>query len=165
MEKKINEELLKKEFASQEDLRNHVSLIQTMIRDYEKDLYERGEYDDLSKNKVKDWRNKVYRIIQEHKETSESMENIDELENTIKLVHRQIGKADSNQQILGKSTLKLMGLNYTNTDIEKALMDTRKKLKESQRQEKIEGFLVLAALLVFILVCILILFDKFVSGR
>ncbi|AFN84156.1 hypothetical protein EROM_111750 [Encephalitozoon romaleae SJ-2008] len=164
MEKKINTELSRTEFSSQEDLRRHASFVQTMIRDYEKNLYEKGEYDDSSKSRVKDWRDRLYKITQEHKDTSEGAENLDELENTVKLVHRQIGKADTNQQILGKSTLKLMGLNYTSNDIEKVLVDTRRKIKESQRQERTEGFLVLAALLVFMLVCILILFDKFVSS-
>lgn len=164
MEKKINTELSRTEFSSQEDLRKHASLVQAMIREYEKNLYEKGEYDDSSKSRVKDWRDKLYKITQEHKDVSESAETLDELENTVKLVHRQIGKADANQQILGKSTLKLMGLNYTSNDIEKALADTRRKLRENQKKERTEGFLVLVALLVFMLVCILILFDKFVSS-
>ncbi|AFM99448.1 hypothetical protein KMI_09g15230 [Encephalitozoon hellem] len=163
MEEKINTELSRTEFSSQEDLKKHISLVQAMVRDYEKDLYEKGKYDDSAKSKVRDWRDKLYKVAQEHKDISENAENLDELESTVKLVHRQIGKADTNQQILGKSTLKLMGLNYTSSDIEKALVDTRRKLKENQRQERTEVFLVLAALLIFILVCMLILFDKFVS--
>ncbi|CAD26096.1 hypothetical protein [Encephalitozoon cuniculi GB-M1] len=164
MEEKINTELSRTEFSSQEDLKKHVLFVQAMIRDYEKHLYEEGRYDDPSKSNVRHWRDKLYRTVQEHRDISESAENLDELENTARLVHRQIGKADANQQILDRSTLKLMGLNYTSNDIEKALTDTRNKLKENQKQERFETLLVLIALLVFILICVLILFDKFVSS-
>lgn len=163
MEEKINKEVLRAEFGTQEDLRKHMSSVQAMIRDYEKHLYEEGRYDGASKAKIKHWRDKLYRTAQEHKDISEASENLDELEGTVRMVHRQIGKADANQQVLDKSTLKLMGLDYTSGDIEKALGDTRAKVKENQRQERTEVIMVLGALLVFVCVCIVILFDKFVS--
>lgn len=45
-------------------------------------------------------------------------------------------KADINQKLLDKSTLKLIGLNYTNLDIEEILNNSQKKIKEKKKKER-----------------------------
>jgi len=165
MENKINEELTKIRFTSQDELKRYTSSVQMLIQDYEQYLYEMNNYDKFEQNKIKQWRNKLYQIIQENKDIPERMENFDELEGTVKVIHRQVKKADINQQLLDKSTLKLMGLNYTSGDVEKALIDTKKKIKENQKKERNEIFLIMIAFIIFIFVCFLILFDKFVSRK
>ncbi|KAM0671835.1 hypothetical protein CWI42_121740 [Ordospora colligata] len=163
MDEEINRKIMRSNFSSPEELKEHIRLVQAMVSEYEKKMYETYNYDDKCRTKIREWRNKLYQMAHENKITQESSDNIDELEKTARLVHRQIGKADTNQSVLDKSTLKLMGLNYTSKDIENALVETKEKMKKNRKQERAEVFLLTGAFVLFVCVCILILFDKLVS--
>ncbi|KAH9410716.1 hypothetical protein HK407_12g18480 [Ordospora pajunii] len=163
MDDHINKELSRSDFSSLEDLKEHIRSVQVMVSKYEKQMYESDSYNDSCRNKIREWRNRLYQIAQENKNAHESLDNVDELEKTARLVHRQISKADTNQNVLDKSTLKLMGLNYTSKDIENALAETKKKMKKNKQQERVEVLLLTGAFVLFVCVCILILFDKLVS--
>lgn len=161
----IEKALERRDFGSQDELREFVGSVQRLIRKHEQHLYEVDEFTAAEQNRIREWRNRLHQIFQECRGIPEKSEHSDELEKTARVAHRQVRKADANQQVLDKSTLKLMGLNYTNGDIEKALQDARKRIRENKQREKTEVFLIFAAFGIFASICLLVLFDKFVSAR
>lgn len=165
MRDRIDKELARTGFASQEELRGYVSSTQAMIQEYERQLYETSSYSGAERDRLKEWRHRLYQIVRANKDVPEKEGDGDELESTVRIVHRQVRKADANQQLLDRGTLKLMGLSYTSSDIEKALSDARRRVLDGRRKERSEAMLVLLALLTFVCVCAVILFDKFVSWR
>lgn len=165
MEDRINEGLKRTVFSSQDELKRYTTSMQSMIQEYEQNLYETDGYNKVEREKIKQWRDELYVIVQRNRDIPESNDSLDELERTVRVVHRQVSKADTNQKLLDKGTLKLMGLNYTNMDIEKALEDGRRKLRESKKKERSEVLLIIGAFIAFVSVCFLIIFDKFVSRK
>lgn len=83
------------------------------------------------------------------------------LESTVNILNRQIKKIDSNTALLNKGTVKLMGLEYTNTDVDKELVQTRNKIIEAKNIEKREVYLMYFAFYIFLGVCLTLLLDKF----
>jgi hypothetical protein len=163
MEDRIVEELRRTEFVSQEEVRRHVAEVQAHIQEYEQDLYESNRYNAEERAKIRKWRLGLYNTVRSRASVPENTEALEELESTARLVHRQVQKADANQRLLDKSTLKLMGLNYTNRDIERKLEEARRRIRENKKRERTEWLMIAVAAVVFIFVCILILFEKFVT--
>lgn len=160
MDKEIEEHLQNPTFSSQQDLKTFTKKLQTKIL-----LFEQQNYDaeDENDSRIKMWRSKLLEIIKQNKELpEENIEDSNEKEGieTLRLLNRQLNLADSNQKILCKSSLKLVGLDYSSSDIEKAIIDTRKKLENSKRREKDERKRLFYSFVFFIAVCIYIIADK-----
>jgi hypothetical protein len=165
MEGRIIEELRKTDFSTQEEARRHIAAVQAHIQEYEQDLYENDKYGAEEKAKIRNWRLSLYNIARSRVQVPEGTEHLEELENTVKLVHRQVQKADINQKLLDKGTLKLMGLSYTNQDIEKKLVEARGRIKDNKRKERMEWLMICVAGILFAAICVLILFEKLVAKR
>ncbi|KAM0676822.1 hypothetical protein BDAP_002563 [Binucleata daphniae] len=84
-----------------------------------------------------------------------------DLEETVRLVSREVLKTNKHIMMLEKSTLKLKGLNYTSKDLEKEIEETKKLMEKDRLQERKEFYYIKAAIAVFVSVCVLILLDKF----
>lgn len=158
MDTKIENELTKSDFKSQEELDNHIDAILTMINNYEQDLYDKDAYSRVEQSRVRRWRNLLYNMSQ-LKNTIEDVPEV--LESTVKIINRQIHKMDTNTNLLSRGTVKLMGLNYTNEDIDKALLKTKDKLTEKNQLEAREIRLVYFSFLVLLGVSLFVILDKF----
>lgn len=163
MDKKIEEALAKPQIESQIDLKKFVKQIQSQISVYERTLYAKELVIPETTKKIKVWRSRLLEVIRENKELpEEAHEDPEEKEGieTLKMLNRQLSLADSNQKSLEKSTLKLMGLDYTSGDIEKAILGTRKKFENRLKMDRSENRNLLIAFVLFITVCIAIVIDK-----
>lgn len=160
MESKIEENLKNPNISSQQDLKAFVKNMQAKIMAYEMASYDKEEN---CSQKIKNWRSRLMEIIKQYKElpenTIEDSQDIEGIE-TLKMLNKQLGLADSNQRILDKSTLKLIGLDYSSNDIEKAIVSTRKKLENSRKKEKEERRRLFYSFIFFIGVCLYIIVDK-----
>lgn len=125
MDVKIEEELKKSEFKSQEDLDNHINYVLSLINEFEQYLYDKEDFTTTQQAKIRRWRQVLFNKSQ-LKNTIEEIPEV--LESTVRIVNRQLNKMDTNKGLLRKGTLKLIGLNYTNEDIEKGLSKTKSKL-------------------------------------
>lgn len=164
METEIEKELMRTEFESQQDLKVFTTKLQVKIQEYEQMLYDEENFTEAERQKIKRWRQKLYDLVRANNIVKEEDDACNELEKTVKVVHRQIQKADTNQALLDSSTLKLMGLNYSNADIEKIVEETKKRIQRNKSKEKQEINFIIGAFIIFICVCLLILFDKFVTN-
>lgn len=163
MDKRIEEALAEPHIESQIELKKFVKQVQSQINEYERILYAKELVIPETSQKIKVWRSRLLQIIRENKElpeeTYEDPEEKDGIE-ALKLLNRQLSLAESNQKSLEKSTLKLIGLDYTSNDIEKTILETRKKFESSVNMERSENRNLLIAFTLFITVCIAILIDK-----
>ena len=162
MEKEIEESLKCPNVNSQSELKLFVKKMQSKTAKFEQQLYENGISDD-SISKIKKWRRRIIEIINENKELPE--ENIEtEKEkagiDTLKLLNRQLNLADTNQMILQKSTLKLIGLDYSTSEIENQISKTKKNFENSMQKELQERKNLIKAFVLFIIICIIIIADK-----
>lgn len=163
MDKKIEEALAEPRIESQIDLKKFIRQMQSQINEYERLLYARDLVIPETVQKIKAWRSRILQIIKENKELPEQRhEDVEEKEGieTLKLLNRQLSLADSNQKCLEKSTLKLISLNYTSGDIEKAILETRKKLESTLSMERRENRNLFIAFTLLITVCVAIIVDK-----
>ncbi|KAF9763413.1 hypothetical protein NGRA_1280 [Nosema granulosis] len=154
MEAKIDYEISK--LTNNDPAQNDPAQIQNilnLINIYEQDLYDKDLFSKTEQSKIKKWRNALFNI------TTDSVPEV--LESTVKIINRQINKMDSNTSLLSRGTLKLMGLNYTNEDIDAALLKTKNKLGEKKRTEMREIRLVYFSFFVLIGVCLYVLVDKY----
>lgn len=161
MQNVIEKELEKNEFKSEEDLSIFINRIRHLISEYEQDLYDKGTYTRQNQLLVKTWRSKLYNLFQKRDSFVAQSDIPDVLESTVNILNRQIKKIDSNTALLNKGTVKLMGLEYTNTDIDKELVQTRNKIIEAKNIEKREVYLMYFAFYIFLGVCLTLLLDKF----
>ncbi|EQB59863.1 molecular chaperone [Vairimorpha apis BRL 01] len=136
---------------------NQIAKIKDLINEYEQDLYDKESYTEMNQKKVKYWRQKLF----QHMISKEEEEIPEILESTVNIVNRQINKIDNNMALLNKGTIKLLGLDYTNTDIDKALIHTKNKILERKSIEKKEIRFMYISLMIFVSMCIFILIDKF----
>lgn len=161
MDQKIEERLAHPDTSSQGSLRGFVKDVQALIGDYEQQLYEDGEADPAGLARVKRWRARCLAIVRANKTQPAENKGFDEAGvETLKLVHRQIQFADTNQRLLDRGTLKLVGLDYSCGDIEKAIAETRKKVQAGKSKERREKRNLLLGFIFFVAVCLFIVVDK-----
>lgn len=166
MEKLIEENLSGNEIKSKDDLKEFVKKIQSQIKLYEKKLYDKTMVSEENLSKIKIWRARLYDIINKNSDLPDlSVNDQEEVEgiNTLHLLNKQLDLADANQSILEKSSLKLIGLNYSSAEIEKLIYQAGKKLESGVATEIAENRRLIFALVSFIVICIGILIDKFRS--
>lgn len=153
--------------GSRDELRSFIRETQSLIGEYERQHY--GDADPRVAGRIGRWRRRILEIIREKKqlggaedETTEelSKDGID----TLRLLNRQLQQAESNQQILERSTLKLIGLDYSCGDIEGAIVETRRKMQQGLGKERKERRNILIAFIFFAGVCFYILFDRIVRN-
>lgn len=164
MESYIEKKLQNPEINSQEETKQFVSELQGKITLYEKSVYDRGDLDADTLNKIKRWRTRLLEIVRANKErpVQETPEEAEGIE-VLKLLNRQLDHANVNQKILDNSTLKLASLDLSTDELDKVIVETRVKFEKSLKKEEVEYRRLVVAFMVFILVCIAILFDKFRS--
>ena len=161
MDKFIEKSLEKDEFATQNELKSFITDLQSKITVYEKKLYEEDAITSENLKKIKTWRSKILQIIKSNKELPET-ETIQEKDglDTLKLLNRQIELADTNQKILDKSTLKILSLDYSSSELENMIQETTKKFEKSINKEKQEDRRLILVFILFIGICLSIIFDK-----
>ncbi|KAI4293010.1 hypothetical protein PAPHI01_2284 [Pancytospora philotis] len=139
-----------------------------LIDAYERELYESEALDKAAEARIRAWRARLLAIVRENKDrpdgdapagTDEGPEDREGLD-TLKMLNRQLLVAETNQRLLERGTLKLVGLSYSCTDIEQAIIDARKKMSEGRSKERVERRNLLLSFIFFICVCIFILVDK-----
>ncbi|KAL0263972.1 UNVERIFIED_CONTAM: hypothetical protein PYX00_010886 [Menopon gallinae] len=154
-------------FDTEEDLRLYVNRVKQKVIEYEQQLLEEGQYTEDAEQRVGEWRRRIWGVISESKRgagrgnVSEKHSDVFE---TVKLASRQIDKANVNLQLLDKSTLKLVGLNYSSRDIENELAKARDVITKSRAEERREVWMVYTGVLVLATVCLVILADKLFSS-
>ena len=161
MDKFIEKSLEKDEFATQNELKSFITDLQSKITVYEKKFYEEDAITSENLKKIKTWRSKILQIIKSNKELPET-ETIQEKDglDTLKLLNRQIELADTNQKILDKSTLKILSLDYSSSELENMIQETTKKFEKSINKEKQEDRRLILVFILFIGICLSIIFDK-----
>jgi len=164
MESYIEKKLQNPEVNSQEEAKQFVNELQGKITLYEKNIYDKGDLDAETLGKIKKWRAKLLEIARASKEqpVHESPEEAEGIE-VLKLLNRQLDHANLNQKILDSSTLKLASLDLSTDELDKVMVETRMKFERSLKKEEVEYRRLVIAFVVFILVCIGILADKFKS--
>lgn len=163
MERRIDEALENPKIGSQADLKDFIKNIQSKIVIYEKNLYEKELYNPETAKKIRGWRLSILRIIKENKQLPEEKEDNTQEKagvETLKLLNKQISLADTNQKILEKSTLKLLQLDYTLSELDKIIFETGKKFEDTVKTETFENRRLTVAIVIFVTVCIGILIDK-----
>lgn len=161
MDRAIDDELRNAKFNSQDELKSFIRKIQSKIALYEKRSYLNESYTEKTASKIQVWRNKIQKIINSNREIEET-ENDDKAGlHILKLLNKQISISDTNQNILEKSTLKLLGLNYSIADIEKIIQETGKRFEQGINIENSEIRNIKIALCIFVFVCLGIIIDKF----
>lgn len=166
MDRQVEEKLRRPEINTQAELKKFVRETQALIAAYEQELYAQEGVSPETQAAVKHWRARMFAIIREHKDLPETLgasapaDESDDGIQTLKLLNRQLGLADTNQRLLEKSTLKLVGLDYTNGDIEKAIVETRKKIRHGKSKERRERRNLLFGFLFLVAVCLYIIVDK-----
>lgn len=161
MESFIEKSLEKPEINSQEELKRFISSLQSKITVFEKQVYEKDAIDQEILKKIRSWRARLLQIVKENKELPEVV-NPEETAGmeVLKMLNKQIECADTNQKILAKSTLKLASLDLSTTDLDKIIIETRKKFESDAKREQIEYKKLLIAFIVFLGICFGILLDK-----
>eukprot|EP00866_Antonospora_locustae_P001879 jgi/Antlo1/1879/50 len=150
-------------FATEEDLRQYVNNVKQKIIEYEQLLLEEGQYTESVESQVGEWRRRIWGMISENKKRigSKSItEKHNEVFETVKLASRQVDKANVNLQLLDKSTLKLVGLNYSSRDIENELRKARDAIMKNRAEERKEVWMIYVGVLLLAVVCLAILTDK-----
>lgn len=144
------------------DLRSFVADVKQKIVAYERSLLEGGTYDEDADMRVNKWRKRMVQIISENRKKVARVGGgkHNDIFETFKLVSRQIDKADINLQLLDKSTLKLVGLDYSSKDIENEINKTKSILAKNRYEEVKEVRMLYLGLAVLLVVCLLILLDK-----
>lgn len=159
MEGQIEELLREPCLDSQDTLKKFVNKMQNLIMDFEQSLYAKD--DPVLKEQIKRWRKRLFRIIKENRQLPEIAEEgtMDAL-STLQMVNKQKDMAITNQRLLDKGTLKLIGLNYTAKDIEESIAAAKKNLQFAKSKERKERKNLILGFLFFISVCIFILIDR-----
>lgn len=161
MESAIEKLLTCPEINTQEELRRFVADVQSKITIFEKQIYERGDADPAVLKRIRSWRTKLLEIIKNNKELPEQEDPEEKAGmQTLKLLNRQIDFADTNQRILDKSSLKLVSLDISSDQLDKAMVETRKKLENGLKTEDMEYRRLVIAFIIYIIICIGILIDK-----
>lgn len=161
MESAIEKLLTGPEINTQEELRRFVADVQSKITIFEKQIYERGDADPAVLKRIRSWRTKLLEIIKNNKELPEQEDPEEKAGmQTLKLLNRQIDFADTNQRILDKSSLKLVSLDISSDQLDKAMVETRKKLENGLKTEDMEYRRLVIAFIIYIIICIGILIDK-----
>lgn len=161
MEKSIENMLDNPEIRSQNDLKQFISEVQSKITIFEKQIYGE-ETDPVLIKKIKGWRQRLLEIVKNNRELPEN-ENSEEKKgiDALKLLNKQINNAELNQQILIKSTLKLASLDLSTGELDKVIVETRKKIEQNIKREKIEYRRLLLVFFIFLCICFIILIDKY----
>ncbi|KAM0676067.1 hypothetical protein GVAV_000028 [Gurleya vavrai] len=171
LEKNIINSLKVPFFETENELKNHLKNTRDMIANYELFLYEIEAYDDEEIEKITKWRrtlainantvkNSILKNVKEQfNSKSANRDDINDLEETVRLVSREINKADQNISILQKSTIKLKGINYTSKDLEKEIEETRRMIQKDKNMERKEILRIKMAICIFIFVCFAIFVD------
>ncbi|KAM0686979.1 hypothetical protein COBT_001789 [Conglomerata obtusa] len=170
LEYKIKELVNLPPYALEKEIKSHLNKAYTLIHNYELELYEKEMYTDNEIQKIKQWRstliknaNRLKTQIYNSKTTNDEVipkrDDLNDLEETVRLVSREICKTDKNISLLERSTLKLKGINYTSKDLEREISETRKMMLKEKLQEQKEVFLIKIAILIFMIVCLIIIFD------
>lgn len=162
MESYIERKLQNPDTKSSSETKMFVAEMQARIALYEKNMYDRSDIDSETLRKIKKWRARLLEIARASKEhpIEEAPEEAEGFE-TLKLLHRQLEHADLNQKILDRSTLKLASLDLSTDELDKVMVETREKFETSLKREQIEYRRLVVAFVLFILVCVGILADKF----
>lgn len=150
-------------FGTEEDLRQYVNSVKQKIIEYEQLLLEEGRYTESVESQVGKWRRRIWGIISENKKKIDRKhvsEKHNDVFETVKLVSRQVDKANMNLQLLDKSTLKLVGLNYSSRDIENELAKARDAIMKNRAEERKEVWMIYMGVLLLAVVCMAILVDK-----
>lgn len=156
-EKMIEDKFNNCEIHDQEDLREFIEKIKGFLREYECDYGMERE----NMKKINEWQRRLFRIIRENKNVPEEIEKSEkEGIEVVKMVNRQIQQAGANQKLLETTTLKLIGLDYSCDDIEKAIEETNNKINISKLNEKNERIKIRIAFSVFVFVCFYIILDR-----
>jgi hypothetical protein len=162
MHKTIEKELEKEDFKSEDDLNRFIDRIRNLISEYEHDLYDKGTYTKNNQILVKKWRSQLYKLSQKRDSLVTQNDIPDVLESTVNILNRQISKIDSNTALLNRGTLKLMGLDYTNNDIDKELVQTKNKIVQCKNNEQREIRMMYISMFLFCTVCFFVMIDKFI---
>lgn len=150
-------------FATEEDLRRYVNNVKQKVIEYEQLLIEEGRYTESAESQVGEWRRQIWGIISESKKRigrEHATEKHNDVFETVKLASRQVDKANVNLQLLDKSTLKLVGLNYSSRDIENELAKARDAIMKNRAEERKEVWMIYVGVLLLAVVCLAILVDK-----
>lgn len=132
-----------------------------LISQYESENY--TNYTKVLKNEINEYRKRARGILikvinkQSNINSNEEMEGLSVLKN----LNKQLHLADLNQTALEKGTVKLETLNYTNTDIMAEINKASKKIVARKNKEKSEMNKIKWAYKIFLILCALILLDKF----
>ncbi|KAG0436415.1 hypothetical protein DMUE_4239 [Dictyocoela muelleri] len=125
-----------------------IKMINALIKSYELMMYESGFYDI---KKIVKWKKML------HEREEEEPENV----KTINLIAKQIERLDYNIKNLDKSTLKLRSLSLSVKDIDQKINENDKVIYEKKIVEEKEIRNVYISLIVLLLVCLFIFFDKY----
>ncbi|OQS55426.1 hypothetical protein EHP00_666 [Ecytonucleospora hepatopenaei] len=153
--KEVNYENKKKT----EDLMKNTLIL---INQYETSKY--SNYTEEVKEEIRNYRQKAKGILNKVKEKNKNTREVDtELEGieVLKSLNKQLVLADLNQSALEKGTVKLETLNYTNDDILNQINKANKKIVAQKNKEKSEMNKIRWAYKMLLILCFLILLDKF----
>lgn len=157
-EEEIENKLINPNIKDQVALREFLKNIRFQMKEYER----KYGISESNVDRMKRWQSRVFMIIKKHRDVPEEItESSREGFEILKLMDRQLQQAETNQKLLEKTTLKLIGLDYSFSDIEKAMNETKKKIELSKTAGKREKRRVFYAFVFFIMVCFYIVFDKF----
>ncbi len=143
------------------ELKLYAKRVQKLIGEYEESIYE--NYTEEKRREVKSYRKRLGQIIDSFKlKFREEGSVLDKHEGVeaLKLLNSQISMGEVNRRLLEKGTLKLVGLNYTNKEIDKAIDDASIKFERTRNIEKSEIRKIKIAFYFLILIIILIILDK-----
>ncbi|KAI5150026.1 hypothetical protein ENBRE01_1254 [Enteropsectra breve] len=162
MENTIEDFLERQNFTTNEELKEFSRQANKLIAEYEKHACVLEDPDEHTSDKIKAWRKRVFQIIKENKKIDQPVDDSKGGEGieTLRLINRQMQHAEKNQALLDKSTLKLIGLDYTCDDIAKAVKETSKKIGKRNIIEQKERRNLTLAFGLFIMICVFILIDK-----
>lgn len=169
MDKKIEEALAAPKLTTQAGVKKFLKETRALIDEYECGQYEEESDNEATASKVRRWRSRLLAIVREHKnlpDEEEVAESSDEAEakeglSTLKMLNQQLLMADTNQKLLERGTLKLVGLSYSCNDIEKAIIESRKKITVGKSKEQKERRNIFIGFIFLVCVCLFILLDKF----
>lgn len=161
MEAYIEKKLSEPDAKTQEETRKFVQDLQSKITLYEKNIYDRGDLSSAALKKIKGWRARLLEISRANKEppAREDAEEHEGLE-TLRLLNRQLDHADLNKKILDKSTLKLASLDFSTDELDKVIVETRRKFETGLRREQQEYRRLILVFLLFLCLCAGIALDK-----
>lgn len=158
MEQEIEQLLERESFSSQKSLKEFVSQVQGLLFEYEQK--ECGE-DEKGMAKIREWRRQLFGIIRKNREIPEmAEEGVEDAVNTLHLVNKQKNKAEENQNLLEKGTLKLLGLHHTTGEIEKEIATAKRKIVEGKSKEREERRNLFLSFFILITVSLALFIDK-----